>query len=81
MLLVSNFTVAAATRHGRRPSFDAAADPAKGLAMFDSLVNAIRAAGIPVRTGRFGAHMRVHLVNDGPVTVLVDSSQARLKQS
>ena len=80
ILLVSNFTIAAATRHGRRPSFDAAADPAKGLALFNSLVTALRALGAPVQTGRFGADMHVHLINHGPVTVLVDSSDARPKQ-
>ena len=73
VLLVGNFTVAAATRHGRRPSFDAAADPAAGRLAFDALVEAVRATGIPVATGQFGADMKVELVNDGPVTVIVDS--------
>ena len=77
VLLVSNFTVAAATRHGRRPSFDAAADPEKGRQLFDALVSAARALGVPAETGRFGADMRVHLVNDGPVTVLVESPPPR----
>lgn len=74
ILLVSNFTVAADTRQGRRPSFDAAADPQKGQQLFDALVQAVRAAGVEAQTGRFGADMRVHLVNDGPVTVLLDST-------
>jgi len=73
ILLVSNFTVAAATRQGRRPSFDAAASPEKGSALFDALVQAVRAQGVPVETGRFGADMKVVLVNDGPATVIVDS--------
>ena len=73
VLLVSNFTVAAATRQGRRPSFDAAAPPERGRELFDRLVEAVRALGVPVETGRFGADMRVSLVNDGPVTVIVDS--------
>ena len=73
VLLVSNFTVAAATRRGRRPSFDAAAPPERGRELFDRLVDAVRALGVPVETGRFGADMRVSLVNDGPVTVIVDS--------
>ena len=77
ILLVSNFTVAAATRQGRRPSFDAAAAPEKGRALFDALVEAVRGQGVPVETGRFGADMKVSLVNDGPVTVIVDSTEGR----
>lgn len=72
-LLVSNFTVAAKTRHGRRPSFDLAAPPEKGRELFDALVTAMRNQGVPVETGVFGADMSVTLVNDGPVTVVVDS--------
>jgi D-tyrosyl-tRNA(Tyr) deacylase len=75
VLLVSNFTVAAATAKGRRPSFDAAADPVVGRARFDALVEAVRATGVPVATGRFGADMAVSLVNDGPVTVIVESPE------
>src|SRR6478672_8016819 len=77
VLLVSNFTVAAETRRGRRPSFDAAAPPEEGRPLFDRLIEAIRATGVPVQTGRFGAEMKVSLVNDGPVTLLVDSRDAR----
>jgi len=73
LLLVSNFTVAAATRQGRRPSFDAAADPAAGRKYFDALVRAVVATGVPVATGEFGADMKVELINDGPVTVIIDS--------
>ena len=73
VLLVSNFTVAAATRQGRRPSFDAAAPPPKGRELFDALVAAVRAQGVAVETGVFGADMAVSLVNDGPVTVIIDS--------
>ena len=72
-LLVSNFTVAAETRKGRRPSFDAAAGPEKGRALFDALVEAVRAQGVEVQTGVFGADMLVALANDGPATVIVDS--------
>ena len=75
ILLVSNFTVAAATRNGRRPSFEDAADPATGRVLFDKLVEAVAAAGVPVATGRFGADMRVSLVNDGPATVIVTSPE------
>jgi D-tyrosyl-tRNA(Tyr) deacylase len=77
VLLVSNFTVAADTRRGRRPSLDAAAPPERGRELFDALVEAVRAMGVLVQTGRFGADMKVSLVNDGPVTVLVDSRGAR----
>ena len=77
ILLVSNFTVAAATGQGRRPSLAAAANTAKGGELFVALVEAVTALSVPVQTGRFGADMRVHLVNDGPVTVIVDSSDGR----
>ena len=77
VLLVSNFTVAAQTRHGRRPSFDEAADPETGRRLFDQLVEAVRAMGVPVQTGEFGADMLVSLANDGPVTVIVDSRAPR----
>src|SRR5207253_158416 len=72
VLLVSNFTVAAATRQGRRPSFVAAADGQKGEELFTALIEAVRASSVPVQTGRFGADMQVHLVNDGPVTFLLN---------
>ena len=75
LLVISNFTVAAATRHGRRPGFDAAADPQMGKKWFDELIVALRATGVRVETGQFGADMQVELTNDGPVTVLLDSGQ------
>lgn len=74
ILLVSNFTVAANIRVGRRPSFVAAAETERGRELFDQLVAAVRVLGVPVETGRFGADMLVSLVNDGPVTVIVDST-------
>lgn len=77
ILLVSNFTVAAATRQGRRPSFDAAADAQKGAELFARLVETLRGLNVRVETGRFRAEMEVSLVNDGPVTLIVDSSEAR----
>ena len=77
VLLVSNFTVAAQTRHGRRPSFDEAAGPEAGRALFDQLVQAVGAAGVAVQTGEFGADMVVSLANDGPVTVILDSRSPR----
>jgi len=68
LLLVPQFTLAADTRGGNRPSFSAAADPILGRGLFDHAVAQARAAHSPVATGEFGAHMQVSLVNDGPVT-------------
>jgi D-tyrosyl-tRNA(Tyr) deacylase len=76
ILLVSNFTVSAATRQGRRPSLDRAAEPAVAQAMFEKFVEAVRRQGVNVQTGRFAADMKVSLVNDGPATFIVDSSSA-----
>ena len=73
VLLVSNFTVASDTKKGRRPSFDAAAAPEVGRVVFDQLIQAVRATGVPVATGEFGGDMRVALVNDGPATFIVNS--------
>ncbi len=72
LLLVSQFTLAADTRSGMRPSFSSAAPPAQGAALFDDLVALARAQHPRVATGRFGADMQVHLVNDGPVTFLLE---------
>lgn len=72
LLLVSQFTLAADTRSGMRPSFSSAAPPAQGEALFDALVALAREQHPQVATGRFGAHMRVQLVNDGPVTFLLE---------
>jgi D-aminoacyl-tRNA deacylase len=74
ILLVSNFTVAASTRQGRRPSLDRAAEPAVAEAIFEKLVVAVRAIGVPVETGRFAADMKVSLTNDGPATFILDSA-------
>lgn len=68
LLLVSQFTLAADTRKGMRPSFTSAAPPEAGLRWFNHLVERARAAHPDVQTGQFGAHMQVQLVNDGPVT-------------
>ncbi len=68
LLLVSQFTLAADTRSGMRPSFTSAATPEHGRHWFDRLVALARQAHPGVETGRFGAHMQVRLVNDGPVT-------------
>lgn len=68
LLLVSQFTLAADTKKGMRPSFTPAADPETGRRLFDYLVERVRGRHSPVATGRFGANMQVELVNDGPVT-------------
>ncbi len=68
LLLVSQFTLAADTKKGMRPSFTSAAPPEAGLRWFNRLVERARAAHTVVETGQFGANMQVHLVNDGPVT-------------
>ncbi len=72
VLAVSQFTLYADTRKGNRPSFTEAAPPEQGEAVYEAFVAAVRAAGVPVETGVFGAHMRVGLVNDGPVTILLE---------
>jgi D-tyrosyl-tRNA(Tyr) deacylase len=68
LLLVSQFTLAADTRSGMRPSFTSAAPPEHGRRWFERLLELARASHPGVETGRFGAHMRIQLVNDGPVT-------------
>jgi D-tyrosyl-tRNA(Tyr) deacylase len=73
ILLVSNFTVAAATRKGRRPSFDGAMDPKEAEPVFNQLVEKVRSHGVTVETGRFGAMMLVTSVNDGPATFIVQT--------
>jgi D-aminoacyl-tRNA deacylase len=69
LLLVSQFTLAADTRSGNRPGFTGAAPPALGEALFDHFVALARAQHPVVQTGRFAAEMKVHLVNDGPITI------------
>lgn len=73
LLLVSQFTLAADTRKGLRPSFSSAAPPEEGHRLFDYLVSSARSAWPTVATGQFGANMQVALVNDGPVTFLLES--------
>ncbi len=73
VLAVSQFTLYADTRRGNRPGFAGAAPPGQGQAVYEAYVAALRAEGVPVETGVFGAHMRVELVNDGPVTILLEA--------
>ena len=73
VLAVSQFTLLGDARHGRRPSFSNAARPEEANALYEDFCQALRAAGIRVETGVFQTHMEVSLVNDGPVTILLDS--------
>jgi D-aminoacyl-tRNA deacylase len=73
LLLISQFTLLGDVRKGRRPAFDAAERPAEAEAVYEEVVRSLRQTGIPVETGRFRAHMTIDAVNDGPVTLLVDS--------
>ena len=76
VLVVSQFTLYGDVRKGRRPSFDAAARPARANGLYEYFVKKIREAGVECKTGRFQAMMDVALVNDGPVTILIDSEKS-----
>ena len=73
LLVVSQFTLYGNAHKGRRPSFVEAAPPEHAIPRYEEFINAVRAHGIPCETGRFGAMMQVHLVNDGPVTLILES--------
>lgn len=75
VLLVSQFTLLGDARKGRRPSFTQAARPELAVPLYERMIVNLRGRGVTVATGVFGAHMDVHLVNDGPVTILLDSKK------
>jgi len=75
MLVVSQFTLLADCRRGRRPSFTDAAPPEQADRLYQVVVERLRATGLSVETGVFQAHMEVHLVNDGPVTIILDTKE------
>jgi D-tyrosyl-tRNA(Tyr) deacylase len=77
VLAISQFTLAADTSRGNRPGFSTAADPDIGTRLYDRFCDALRAQGLIVETGRFGAEMAVSLVNDGPVTIMLDTETWR----
>ncbi|MCY3732171.1 MAG: D-aminoacyl-tRNA deacylase [Rhodospirillaceae bacterium] len=76
VLVVSQFTLFGDCRRGRRPSYSGAADPDRALELYEAVLERLRLHGLPVRAGEFQAMMDVELVNDGPVTVLLDSGRA-----
>ena len=75
VLVVSQFTLYGDARRGKRPSFDAAAPPQKARELYEYFLERIREAGVPCQTGQFQKMMQVELVNDGPVTILLDSEK------
>lgn len=77
MLVVSQFTLYADARKGRRPSFVRAARPESAAPLVDAVADALRRQGLPTQQGRFGAEMQVVLINDGPVTIWLDTAELR----
>jgi D-aminoacyl-tRNA deacylase len=75
LLLVSQFTLLADTRKGRRPSFVNAAPPDKAEKLFNNLVAMVKTSGVTVQTGQFQQHMIVEIINNGPVTIMLDSNE------
>jgi len=75
ILLISNFTLHGDCRKGRRPGFDAAAEPALAQPLYEKVADLIAAQGVPVEKGAFGEYMHVTSINDGPVTFLLDSTK------
>ncbi|MBI2393537.1 MAG: D-tyrosyl-tRNA(Tyr) deacylase [Deltaproteobacteria bacterium] len=79
VLVISQFTLLGDCRRGRRPSFSGAMPPETAERLYESFVAAVRAKGVPVETGRFRAEMKVHSLNDGPVTMLIDSREGEAR--
>lgn len=77
-LVVSQFTLLGNTRHGRRPSFEGAAPPAVAERLYEDFCRLLGETGVPVSSGKFRAHMEVSLVNDGPVTLILDTAGSEL---
>ena len=75
LLVISQFTLLADARKGRRPGFSAAAPPQKAETLYNYFVNRLKQTGLKVETGEFGAHMMVEIANDGPVTIMLDSAE------
>ena len=75
ILLVSNFTLHGDCRKGRRPSFDSAAEPESAQRLYEKLIELIASRGVAVEKGTFGEHMHISSLNDGPVTLILDSSR------
>ena len=79
ILVVSQFTLYADCRKGNRPAFIAAARPETAQPLYEDFTDRLRQRGIPVQTGEFGADMKVELLNDGPVTILLDTDELKRK--
>jgi D-tyrosyl-tRNA(Tyr) deacylase len=77
LLVVSQFTLYGDARKGRRPSFIDAARPETAIPLYEHFINTLRSSGVPVATGEFGADMQVSLINDGPVTLLLDRERGK----
>ena len=76
-LVVSQFTLAADTKRGNRPGFSSAASPEEGRALYEYFADGLAQAGVHVETGKFGADMKVSLINDGPVTIWLDTAEGK----
>ena len=77
IMVVSNFTLYTDCKKGRRPSFFGSARPEQAVPLYERFIERVRAEGVPVETGRFGADMQVSLVNDGPVTLVIDTDDSK----